>query len=175
MLQQIFHSDSSQSTYSIICKSNNYNFIVSGDSKVPLPLAKEQEMVGVSKLEFRTFICASGEVQRRVTQASLLCGSTIQGTLPQSRHFLFIDDAVDAFLLVLEKGVVGEIYNVGSSFEIPIVQLARELVKMVSLKDAQNIVYYPSKKVQTRFICFIQVKNVPESEINDWLEFVPDR
>lgn len=157
------------------CKSNNYHFIVSGDSKVPLPLAKEQEMVGVSKLEFRTFICASGEVQRRVTRASLLCGSTIQGTLPKSRHFLFIDDAVDAFLLVLEKGVVGEIYNVGSGFEIPIVQLAHELVKMVSLKDAHNIVYYPSKKVHTRFLCFIQVKNVPDSEINDWLEFVPDR
>ncbi|XP_070711832.1 dTDP-D-glucose 4,6-dehydratase-like [Pempheris klunzingeri] len=74
---------------------------------------------------------------------------TIQGTLPKSRHFLFVDDAVDAFLLVLEKGIVGEVYNVGTSCEIPIVQLARELVKMV--------------------------KNVPDSEVNDWLEFVPDR
>lgn len=74
---------------------------------------------------------------------------TVQGTLPISRHFLFVDDAVNAFLLVLEKGTVGEIYNVGTSCEIPIVQLARELVKMV--------------------------KNVPDSEVKDWLEFVPDR
>lgn len=74
---------------------------------------------------------------------------TIQGTLPKSRHFLFVDDAVNAFLLVLERGIVGEIYNVGANCEIPIMQLARELVKMV--------------------------KNVPESEVNDWLEFVPDR
>lgn len=59
--------------------------------------------------------------------------STIQGTLPKSRHFLFVDDAVDALLLVLEKGTAGEIYNVGSSCEIPITQLARELVKMVGL------------------------------------------
>lgn len=57
--------------------------------------------------------------------------STIQGTLPISRHFLFVDDAVKAFLLLLEKGTVGEIYNVGTSCEIPIIQLARELVKMV--------------------------------------------
>lgn len=57
--------------------------------------------------------------------------STIQGTLPKSRHFLFVNDAVDALLLVLEKGSVGEIYNVGTSCEIPIMQLARELVKMV--------------------------------------------
>uniref|UniRef100_A0A674NNB1 dTDP-D-glucose 4,6-dehydratase n=1 Tax=Takifugu rubripes TaxID=31033 RepID=A0A674NNB1_TAKRU len=54
-----------------------------------------------------------------------------------------------SFLLLLEKGTVGEIYNVGTTCEIPIVQLARELVKMV--------------------------KNVPDSEVTDWLEFVPDR
>ncbi|KAL3999482.1 caspase recruitment domain-containing protein 6 [Sarotherodon galilaeus] len=74
---------------------------------------------------------------------------TIQGTLPKSRHFLFVSDAINAFLLLLEKGIVGETYNVGTSCEIPIIQLARELVRMV--------------------------KKVPESEVNDWLEFVPDR
>ncbi|XP_040888296.1 dTDP-D-glucose 4,6-dehydratase-like [Toxotes jaculatrix] len=74
---------------------------------------------------------------------------TIQGTLPKSRHFLFVNDAISAFLLVLEKGIVGEIYNVGTSCEIPIMQLARELIRMV--------------------------KNVPDSEVDDWLEFVPDR
>uniref|UniRef100_A0A667Y6G7 NAD(P)-binding domain-containing protein n=1 Tax=Myripristis murdjan TaxID=586833 RepID=A0A667Y6G7_9TELE len=74
---------------------------------------------------------------------------TIHGTLPKSRHFLFVDDVIEAFLTVLEKGIVGEVYNVGTSYEIPIVQLARELIKMV--------------------------KNVPDSELNDWLEFVPDR
>ncbi|XP_028998493.1 dTDP-D-glucose 4,6-dehydratase-like [Betta splendens] len=74
---------------------------------------------------------------------------TIQGSLPKSRHFLHVDDAVSAFLLLLEKGIVGEIYNVGTSCEIPIIQLARELVQMV--------------------------KNVPDSDVNDWLEFVPDR
>uniref|UniRef100_A0A3Q3AJH8 dTDP-D-glucose 4,6-dehydratase n=1 Tax=Kryptolebias marmoratus TaxID=37003 RepID=A0A3Q3AJH8_KRYMA len=72
---------------------------------------------------------------------------TIQGTLPVSRHFLFVSDAVNAFLLVLERGAVGETYNVGTSFEIPIVQLAQELVRT----------------------------NVPESEVSDWLEFVPNR
>ncbi|KAJ0009479.1 hypothetical protein NQD34_001181 [Periophthalmus magnuspinnatus] len=74
---------------------------------------------------------------------------TIQGMLPKSRHFLFVDDAISAFLLVLEKGIVGEIYNMGSSCEIPIMQLATELIKMV--------------------------KKVPDSELNNWIEFVPDR
>ncbi|XP_017285533.1 dTDP-D-glucose 4,6-dehydratase isoform X3 [Kryptolebias marmoratus] len=93
-----------------------------GDSQVSHPPAEEQEMVSLH---------------------------TIQGTLPVSRHFLFVSDAVNAFLLVLERGAVGETYNVGTSFEIPIVQLAQELVRTV--------------------------KNVPESEVSDWLEFVPNR
>lgn len=65
---------------------------------------------------------------------SLSCCSTIQGTLPISRHFLFVGDAIKAFLLLLEKGTVGEIYNVGTSFEISITQLAQELVRMVGLE-----------------------------------------
>ncbi|KAK2856916.1 hypothetical protein Q5P01_005651 [Channa striata] len=74
---------------------------------------------------------------------------TIQGTLPKSRHFLFVTDAISAFLLLLEKGTLGEVYNVGTSCEIPIMQLARELIQMI--------------------------KTVPDSDINNWLEFVPDR
>lgn len=74
---------------------------------------------------------------------------TIQGTSPKSRHFLFVDDVIRAFLLLLEKGIVGEVYNVGPGCEVPIMHLAQELIKMV--------------------------KNVPESEVNDWIEFVPDR
>ncbi|KAK7893075.1 hypothetical protein WMY93_022227 [Mugilogobius chulae] len=74
---------------------------------------------------------------------------TIQGTLPKSRHFLFVDDAVSALLLLLEKGIVGEVYNVGSGCEVPIMQLASELIRMV--------------------------KKVPDTEFKDWIEFVPDR
>ncbi|KAJ0062525.1 hypothetical protein NL108_014980, partial [Boleophthalmus pectinirostris] len=74
--------------------------------------------------------------------------STIQGTLPKSRHFLFVDDAISAFLLVLEKGIVGEIYNMGSGCEVPIMHLATELIQMI--------------------------KKVPDSAVSDWMEFVPD-
>ncbi|KAK7145372.1 hypothetical protein R3I94_011468 [Phoxinus phoxinus] len=75
---------------------------------------------------------------------------TIQGSGRQSRHFLYVSDVTDAFLTVMEKGILGEIYNIGSSFEIPIIQLARELVEM-------------------------KVKNVSGDALEDWLEFVEDR
>lgn len=74
-------------------------------------------------------LCAVLRIE--TTKIGLFFHSTIQGTLPISRHFLFVDDAVKAFLLLLEKGTVGEIYNMGTACEIPIIQLARELVKMV--------------------------------------------
>ncbi|XP_016402972.1 dTDP-D-glucose 4,6-dehydratase-like, partial [Sinocyclocheilus rhinocerous] len=76
--------------------------------------------------------------------------STIQGSGLQSRHFLYVSDVTDAFLTLMEKGILGEIYNIGSSFEIPIIQLARELVKM-------------------------KVKDVSEEVLEDWMEFVEDR
>uniref|UniRef100_A0A4W5PLF3 dTDP-D-glucose 4,6-dehydratase n=1 Tax=Hucho hucho TaxID=62062 RepID=A0A4W5PLF3_9TELE len=78
---------------------------------------------------------------------------TIQGTSPQSRHFLYVDDAIEAFHTILERGMVGETYNIGTDFEISIIQLARELIKM----------------------CVLQVRHVPDAELDDWLEFVPDR
>ncbi|XP_026874205.2 dTDP-D-glucose 4,6-dehydratase isoform X1 [Electrophorus electricus] len=74
---------------------------------------------------------------------------TIQGTGLQSRHFLYVDDAAEAFLMLMERGIMGEIYNIGATFEIPVIQLARELVKMV--------------------------KNTSNIELDDWLLFVEDR
>uniref|UniRef100_A0A4W5PID6 TDP-glucose 4,6-dehydratase n=1 Tax=Hucho hucho TaxID=62062 RepID=A0A4W5PID6_9TELE len=58
---------------------------------------------------------------------------TIQGTSPQSHHFLYVDDAIEAFHTILERGMVGETYNIGTDFHhstngrISIIQLAREL------------------------------------------------
>lgn len=31
----------------------------------------------------------------------------------------------------MERGILGEIYNIGTNFEIPIIHLARQLVQMV--------------------------------------------
>ncbi|XP_042560876.1 dTDP-D-glucose 4,6-dehydratase-like [Clupea harengus] len=74
---------------------------------------------------------------------------TIQGSGLQSRHFLFVEDVTDAFLTVMEQGVLGEIYNIGTDFEIPVIKLARELVRMM--------------------------KQPSDGELDDWLLFVKDR
>ncbi|KAF7711305.1 dTDP-D-glucose 4,6-dehydratase-like [Silurus meridionalis] len=74
---------------------------------------------------------------------------TIQGTGLQSRHFLHVDDVTEALLILMKRGIMGEIYNIAANFEIAIVQLARELVKMV--------------------------KNPPKAKLDDWLLYVDDR
>lgn len=38
---------------------------------------------------------------------------------------------MEAFLTVLKKGKPGEIYNIGTSFEMSVLQLARELIQLV--------------------------------------------
>ena len=55
-----------------------------------------------------------------------LCGLAlqIQGTGEQSRHFLYVDDACTGISSVLSHGVVGEVYNIASTTELTIVQVA---------------------------------------------------
>lgn len=53
---------------------------------------------------------------------------TIQGSGHQLRSFLYVEDAVDAVLCVLFQGALGEVYNISSTDELSIKELARTLV-----------------------------------------------
>lgn len=45
-------------------------------------------------------------------------------------------------MTILKVGKDGEIYNIGSSFEISVSQLARELIQMVSQKSFIVFIYF---------------------------------
>ena len=68
---------------------------------------------------------------------------TIQGDGSAVRGFLYIDDVVSAFITVLNKGVIGEIYNIGSddSNEISISELAKLLISKIVPKKEDAIKY----------------------------------
>jgi dTDP-glucose 4,6-dehydratase len=53
----------------------------------------------------------------------------IHGSGQQKRSFLYVDDVVQAVSLILFSGAVGEIYNIGSSQEITIEDLANRLIR----------------------------------------------
>ncbi|XP_053563819.1 dTDP-D-glucose 4,6-dehydratase [Bombina bombina] len=74
----------------------------------------------------------------------------IHGSGRQMRHFLYATDVVEALLAILRMGENGEIYNIGTHFEISVSQLARELIQMI--KNTES-----------------------ESETDSWMDYVKDR
>jgi len=62
---------------------------------------------------------------------------TIQGDGTQRRSFIAVDDFVDAIHCVIQKGENGAIYNIGSDFEISILEVARTIATCMEAKDAK--------------------------------------
>lgn len=58
---------------------------------------------------------------------------TIQGTGSALRAFLHVSDTAKAFELILEKGEIGEIYNIGcdEGMEYSVLEIAHILIKMI--------------------------------------------
>ena len=80
---------------------------------------------------------------------SLLRGDqcTIEGSGGQRRNFLYISDAVSGILKVLERGEVGEVYNIGTEFNISIYDLVFQL-----LSHIQPNLFSPSQSEVIKFI-----------------------
>ena len=57
---------------------------------------------------------------------------TIQGTGENVRAFLHVNDAVSAFKIILEKGIIGEIYNIGcdENMEYSVLTVANMLISL---------------------------------------------
>lgn len=63
----------------------------------------------------------------------------IQGTGKETRSFIYIDDFVDAFLAILNKGKHLEIYNIGNNDEIKISSLAKIIANKIGINIKINI------------------------------------
>jgi dTDP-D-glucose 4,6-dehydratase len=62
---------------------------------------------------------------------------TIQGDGSSLRGFLHVNDTVKAFECILEKGEIGEIYNIGcdENMEYSVMDIAKILCKMIKNTD----------------------------------------
>ncbi len=72
----------------------------------------------------------------------------IEGTGKEIRSFIYIDDFVDAFMLLTQKGKHLSIYNIGTKEKINIRELAKLIAKILSKKIL--IKYKPLKKGSTK-------------------------
>jgi UDP-glucose 4,6-dehydratase len=72
---------------------------------------------------------------------------TIHGDGNTRRNFVHALDVAKAVEIIIEKGVIGEIYNIGTDNEYTVLEIAKMLLQ----------------------------KYKPENKMEDWIEFVPDR
>ena len=55
----------------------------------------------------------------------------------QIRDYLYVDDAVRAFVLAADKGKPGEVYNVGGGVPVPIADLVQQIISLMGLRDVR--------------------------------------
>lgn len=63
---------------------------------------------------------------------------TIHGEGNSLRNFLHVFDLVDALDIIIQKGKIGEVYNIGSDDEFSVMDIAK---KILFLKNSENCIY----------------------------------
>lgn len=68
----------------------------------------------------------------------------IHGKGLEKRSFIYIDDVVRAFDIILHQGKIGEIYNIGTSEEISNIEVANKLLDLYNIHgiDRNEKIYY---------------------------------
>jgi UDP-glucose 4-epimerase len=94
-------------------------------------------------------------IPRFVRQALAGEAITVYGDGGQTRCFLHVEDAVEAILALADcQAAIGEVFNIGSTEEVHIVDLAKKIIQMVrgdgqisaGAGDSDSILYIPYDK-----------------------------
>lgn len=76
----------------------------------------------------------------------------IQGKGLSRRNFIFVDDVTRALLLIIEKGKINEIYNIGSTDEYNVLEILDILMKKMNIKKEKvDIVEYVEDRLFNDF------------------------
>jgi UDP-glucose 4,6-dehydratase len=72
---------------------------------------------------------------------------TIHGDGSNTRNFLYVEDVARAFETILHKGQIGMIYNIGGTNELPNIQVAKDLIRILGKEDEEEdyITYVPDR------------------------------
>ncbi|KAJ3427950.1 dtdp-d-glucose 46-dehydratase [Anaeramoeba flamelloides] len=63
---------------------------------------------------------------------------TIHGNGKNTRNYIYVEDVARAFDIITHKGKIGEIYNIGSDFELSTIELAKSLIKKLGKEDNEK-------------------------------------
>jgi len=119
---------------SILCPTNPYaatkagaELIVQAYShsyKMPIIITRGNNVYGPNQYPEKV-------IPRFIQQLKKGLPVTIQGDGSAVRGFLHARDTAEAFAIILEKGQLGEIYNIGTQDECSILDLAKLLIRMI--------------------------------------------
>ena len=76
-----------------------------------------------------------------ITQALVNKPLTVHGAGTQIRTMCFVDDLINGLILVMEKGIAGEAYNLGSDKAISMLDLAKEII--LATESESDITFIP--------------------------------
>ena len=79
------------------------------------------------------------EISTKVSKLKNNSSLKIQGSGNETRSFIYIDDFVDAFMLVMKNSKHLEIYNIGNDEEIRILDLVKKIIKILNKKKIKII------------------------------------
>lgn len=122
-------------------------------------------------------------IPRLVSQALQGEPLTVYGTGGQSRTFTYVKDVVKALMALMEsEKAVGEVFNIGGTQEITILDLARKIIRMTNSSSAVELIPYTEafeedfEDMQRRVPSIEKIESVvgfkPETELDTILQYV---
>ncbi|XP_039122405.1 trifunctional UDP-glucose 4,6-dehydratase/UDP-4-keto-6-deoxy-D-glucose 3,5-epimerase/UDP-4-keto-L-rhamnose-reductase RHM3 [Dioscorea cayenensis subsp. rotundata] len=96
----------------------------------------------------------------------------IHGDGSNVRSYLYCEDVAEAFEVVLHKGEIGHVYNIGTKKERRVIDVAKDICKLFSL-DPENAIKFVENRPfndQRYFLDDQKLKNLDWSERTTWEE-----
>lgn len=145
-------NETHKTEHSVLCPTNPYAATKAGAEliaqsyhhsyKMPIIITRGNNVYGPNQYPEKL-------VPRFIQQLQNSKPVTIQGDGGVLRAFLHADDTARAFQIILDKGLIGEIYNIGcdEGMEYSVMEVAKLLIKKIHNTDAYDdwITYVPDR------------------------------
>ncbi|KAG8364831.1 hypothetical protein BUALT_Bualt18G0039500 [Buddleja alternifolia] len=96
----------------------------------------------------------------------------IHGDGSNVRSYLYCEDVAEAFEVVLHKGEVGSVYNIGTKKERRVIDVAKDICKLFNMDPDKNILFVENRPFndQRYFLDDQKLKKLGWSERTTWEE-----
>ena len=96
----------------------------------------------------------------------------IHGDGSNERSYLYCEDVAEAFEVILHKGEVGHVYNIGTKKERRVIDVARDICRLFSMDPETSIKFVENRPFndQRYFLDDEKLKNLGWSEQTVWEE-----